>query len=136
MKRFKVNKLVRDKFSPKSLQAGITGKDIKILDDNLYLKELQNKLLEETKEVIEAKDKNELISEFADVYEVLEAMIKFYNISFDEIKKKKDDLITERGNFDGKTFCEYIEVPDNSELFHKFSSRPEKYPEIKIDQNK
>jgi len=61
-----------------------------------YKKELYNKLLEESKEVIEEKDnKYNLKEELWDLFEVFESILKLEKISFEEIrgiqnKKRKD----------------------------------------------
>lgn len=67
-----------------------------IVDHEQYNHFLKEKLLEETKEYLES----ETIEELADLFEVIEAIIKLRNFDFQEIKniqKKKRD---ERGSFE------------------------------------
>jgi len=103
------NKLVRD------LIPGIIKKDgenpkTRILDDEEYKKELVKKLAEEAHELAEAtNDKKELIKEVGDVLEIIEAVIKTWDLSRNEIQKLKDERRKLRGAFDKKIFLETVE---------------------------
>ena len=102
-----VNKLVRDKV-PKILIEKNKKINIKFLHGGDYMISLENKLLEECKEVIGAIDAESKLEGLADLLEVIHAVSNFVNISFEDIEnvrlKKREKL----GGFDSKIFLESI----------------------------
>jgi predicted house-cleaning noncanonical NTP pyrophosphatase (MazG superfamily) len=93
------NKLVRNNVPLSITEQGRTP-NLKTLNDNEFEIELFNKLLDETKEVLEAKDDQEhLAEEIADVYEVIDTIIKIKNLNSDKKNKKKKQ---KWGGFDQK----------------------------------
>ena len=99
------NKLVRDKI-PDIIEADNRISVTRILDDEEYEKELVNKLLEEAKEVENAKNDEEVVKELADVLEVLRYIAKTKGKTLDDIIKLADDKKEKRGGFDYKIFLE------------------------------
>jgi len=98
------NKLVRDR-PPEIIKAEGSEYKIKILSDEKFAVELLNKLKEETQELIEAKDNRpELIKEIGDVYEVIDAIIEYYNLDRREIIKIKKERKVKRGGFEKRFF--------------------------------
>jgi predicted house-cleaning noncanonical NTP pyrophosphatase (MazG superfamily) len=74
----------------------------RILKDNEYYEELKKKLLEETKEFLESDD----IEEIADIEEVILAILKHKDISFEQLEKIRIKKVSKRGSFDKKIFLE------------------------------
>ena len=99
-------KLVRD------LIPGIIKNDgkmpiIRILGKREYELELLKKLVEESKEVLEARNnKKDLIKEVGDVMEVLEAIEKAFGLDKKEILKIKKERKKKRGGFEKQVFLE------------------------------
>ncbi len=80
------------------------------MEQEEYLKELFKKLEEETREMAEAMaDKQELIKEIGDVYEIIDAIIDNCGLDKEEIMKLKNDRKIERGGFSKKIFLESAE---------------------------
>ena len=96
----KYNKLIRDKI-PEII--GSTGKEYQIiqLDQAEYKHALKLKLIEEAKEVL-TSDQDNLAEEIADIYEVIDSLIKVYNLDQEKIKKIQKIKIEERGKFEQK----------------------------------
>lgn len=98
----KHNKLVRDKI-PEIILADGREVSTRILDDKEYAKELEKKLAEECKEVLDSKGEHRL-EELDDVLEVMVALAKLDGYSVDDIvvaaRKKRE----KRGGFDKKIF--------------------------------
>ena len=98
----KHNKLVRDKI-PEIILADGREASTRILDDKEYAKELEKKLAEECKEVLDSKGEHRL-EELGDVLEVMVALAKLDGYSVDDIvvaaRKKRE----KRGGFDKKIF--------------------------------
>lgn len=81
----------------------------KILTDEEYYQELELKLIEEVKEVINSKTDEEFIEELADVIEVILAMGSFKNITLEDILKEADIKREKRGGFSEKIYLENVE---------------------------
>ena len=98
------NKLVRDNIPEIMIKNG--AKPVtKILDNKEYIKELNKKLLEEVNEYLESEEVLELV----DIEEILLAILKFKNISFEKFNKLREEKAIKRGAFDKRIFLEYEE---------------------------
>ncbi len=100
------NKLVRDKI-PNIIEENGETPVIKVLNENDYKKELEKKLYEEYKEVIEASG-NERIEELADMLEVIRALASLENKNLNDIIDIADKKNKKRGAFDEKIFLEKV----------------------------
>ena len=99
----KYKKLVRDKI-PEIIKQNGEEPICRILEDEEYLKELNIKLLEEANEFIEARN----VEELADIMEVLDALVKVYNINWVDVKKEQESKKDKRGAFENKIYLEGI----------------------------
>ena len=100
------NKLVRDKIPNIIKEKGETPV-VKVLNEIEYKNELEKKLYEEYKEVIEATGDNR-VEELADMLEVIRALANLENKNLNEvisIAKKKNE---KRGAFEEKIFLEKV----------------------------
>jgi len=100
----KKSKLVRD-LIPEIIPNFVKEKKnirFSIVNDNEYQKLLYEKLSEEVGEFLE--DDN--LEELADIYEVLEAIMKVKGFTLEELNKVKSSKKLERGGFDEKILME------------------------------
>jgi predicted house-cleaning noncanonical NTP pyrophosphatase (MazG superfamily) len=104
MSKIVYNKLVRDKI-PEITRAD--GKKLKsrVLNDEEHLEALLKKLEEECRELIEARN----IEEMADVHEVLNALAETLNITKEELEKVRATKANKRGGFQQRIFLEEVE---------------------------
>ncbi len=100
------NKLVRDKI-PNIIEEKGETPVIKVLNENDYKKELEKKLYEEYKEVIEASG-DERIEELADMLEVIRALASLENKNLNDTIDIADKKNKKRGAFDEKIFLEKV----------------------------
>ena len=100
------NKLVRDNI-PNIIESKGETPVTRVLNDIEYKEELEKKLLEEYKEVIEASG-NDRIEELADMIEVIRALGKLENASIEDIIKVADGKNEKRGAFNDKIFLEKV----------------------------
>lgn len=100
------NKLVRDKI-PDIIKGNGEMPVIRVLDDTSYKSELEKKLYEEYKEVIESKGIDR-IEELADMLEVIKALASLENKTLDDVIKTADEKSQKRGAFDKKIFLEKV----------------------------
>ncbi len=94
----KYNKLVRDKI-PEIIKNNWELPLIHIADDIEYWDRLKNKLKEEVDEFLE--DTN-IYEELADIFEVLESILKFKWVSIEKIEQLKLEKRKKRWWFEGK----------------------------------
>jgi predicted house-cleaning noncanonical NTP pyrophosphatase (MazG superfamily) len=99
----KFHKLVRDKI-PQIIRSENRNPITRILSDDEYIEQLYTKLIEESQEL--QKDKN--LEEIADVLEVLLAIIKSHQSTFEDIDKLRQKKFDERGGFEDKIFLEEV----------------------------
>ena len=130
MRKFKQNKLWRDKAIDLMEQNYGSRVHWRRLGDKEFDQQIRVKLLEEAREVAATKDCNELINELADLYEVIDSLIAVYHISKDEILLAQTKKREERGGFSGRRFVAMAEHPVNSFGEKYCLADPEKYPEV------
>lgn len=126
---FKVDKLIRDHAAHVLGEKGVHV-FTRTMGTAEYQVRLSNKLLEETKEIINAKTKEERIEECADLLEVLYAFSQAHGFSMEQIEAKRRSKRAEKGGFEQQIYSDHVEVaPENPETNY-YSARPEDYPEI------
>lgn len=109
------NKLVRDKI-PEEIN-NIEGRkaNYKILNDNEYIQELDKKLLEEAHEFIEEHS----VEELADLMEVIHAIMKIENISFNDVEIARELKNKKKGSFKNKVYLINVEQEQINEREEK-----------------
>lgn len=96
------NKLVRDKI-PEIIEEKGEIPIVKILEKEEYKKELERKLYEEYKEVLDAKS-DDRIEELADMLEIIRALANLENKELDDILEIANSKKEKRGAFEKKIF--------------------------------
>jgi len=102
MKKFYHKKLIRDKIL-EIIKTNNDKYELRVMEGDEFKKELKKKLIEEAKEVKEAKG-SELIKELADVLELIKSIAENENISFELIEEKQKQRKKERGGFKKRLF--------------------------------
>ena len=100
------NKLVRDNI-PEIIESKGETPVIRILTDEEYKIELEKKLMEEYKEVLEAEGQDRL-EELADMLELLRYLAKLEGANLDQIVSIADEKSLKRGGFEKKIFLEKV----------------------------
>lgn len=126
MPTFLCNKLVRDKTVEQCKQKNIES-DVYILDDSAYKQALAQKLEEEAQEVITASE-HELLEELADVQEVIDAMLKVYGFTFDQLREMQLEKREKKGGFDKKIHVNSFSMEETCRAKEHFLKQPHKYP--------
>ena len=102
----KYNKLVRDKI-PSIITNNGEFPVTRILNDEEYKIELERKLYEEYKEVINSKDKDRL-EELADMIEVIKALASLEGKNLQDIILIAEQKREKRGGFKDKIYLERV----------------------------
>lgn len=113
MRNVVINKLIRDKIPEISKNAGNIPYT-RILNDEEYKKELENKLLEEINEFLNSKTKEERIEELADTLEVIRSLATLEDTSFEELINVMEEKREKRGGFTKKLFLESFDTDKES----------------------
>jgi len=129
MRVFQQNKLWRDK-AIELLEKMGSKIHWEYLDDSQYDKQLRVKMLEESQEVIQAESRDELVGEIADVLEVMQALCKVNNLTWDDVVLAQSKKRDERGGFAGRKFVTNAEHPEDSWGAQYCLKNPDKYPEV------
>lgn len=93
------NKLVRD-YIPEIIEKNGQTACVTVLGDEEYKKALEEKLKEEVNEYISDNS----VEELADILEVLDAILQFRNISWEDVMDTKKKKKEQRGGFDKRLF--------------------------------
>jgi predicted house-cleaning noncanonical NTP pyrophosphatase (MazG superfamily) len=104
------NKLVRDRIPEILLEAGLDF-EITTLSETEYRQALRNKIIEEAQEVAES-DAEHLLTELADLYEAIDALIVSYGLDREAIFNKQKQRLAERGGFKQRIQLLWTENPD------------------------
>ncbi len=100
------NKLVRDNI-PNIIKGNGEIPITRILDETEYISHLENKLLEETQETLNAKGDDRL-EEFADLIEVIKALASTQNATLDEILNIAEIKNKKKGAFNNRILLEKV----------------------------
>ena len=92
------NKLVRNRIPEILTQAGYTY-DVATMSEEEYQQALRNKLVEEALEAATASDTQQLITEFADLYEVIDTLMTSNYITHTMVRIEQGRRSQERGGF-------------------------------------
>ncbi|HET8992092.1 MAG TPA: nucleoside triphosphate pyrophosphohydrolase [Candidatus Saccharimonadales bacterium] len=122
------NKLVRDKIVEHQLKTGATPKFRK-LNKQEHQNQLVLKLIEEAKEVLEAKDKD-IVAEIADVKQVLDDLIEQHNIALSDISHAQKLKNQKHGAFKKGIYIDYIDIEEDDPFTDYYRSNPDRYPEV------
>ena len=104
MGTIKQNKAIRDKI-PEIISESGKKFNIKHLDDESFLAELEKKLVEEVNEYSESKD----VEELADLLEVIYRISELRGVNSDELDKIRKDKAEKRGKFTDNVFLMDVE---------------------------
>jgi predicted house-cleaning noncanonical NTP pyrophosphatase (MazG superfamily) len=129
-RRFKYNKLVRHRMVEFFEKMGSTVQWACLGDDE-FKKELKIKFMEEAQEVHDAKTRQELIEELADVLEVVASLCDVHQFTMQDIVDAQIKKRAERGEFKGRVFVGVVEHMLGSAGERYCLADSEKYPEIK-----
>lgn len=103
----KYKKLVRDHI-PELIKANGEKPVLRKLTDSDFKVEINKKLLEEVKEFLSSKTKEEQIEELADIQEVLSAIYKANKIECTDVTKVARKKRNKKGGFKKKFYLEGV----------------------------
>ena len=123
MRKFKLNKLLRDKLldSIKQREGGMI--DYEVLDDQSFIKALQAKLQEEVAELTDVTSPDELLGELADLQEIIDTLLSATGASKKDLQQKQKAKNDKVGSFKGRYFVHTIELQDDSDWIKYYQDK-------------
>jgi len=128
MKRFKIDKLVRDKIVELNAKDGVAS-DYRVLKESEYLVALRDKLLEEATE-FDVNDESEQVEELADLQEILDCIAAEIGATKEEVTKMQTKKRAKVGSFKKKLYIDTIDAPEGSKWIAYYKKRADRHPEI------
>ena len=113
MRKYQFDKLIRSKIPARMEDEGVSV-NRNSLSKSEYLSELKRKILEEAQEVHDAESKEDLITELADVIEVIHAIADANAISLADIENAQSEKREINGGFLPENYINYIEVAEDN----------------------
>lgn len=101
------NKLVRDRI-PEIIQKEGNTADIIILSEESFIQAIKEKLIEEATEVLNADNRDDVLSELADLQEVMDAIKQIYNINTLEVNTIQAVKALQRGKFEKRLYLKSV----------------------------
>ena len=129
VRRFRVEKLIRDRLPQIMRDQGLTVFDRRMETDE-FIARLKDKLVEEAREAAASGDRADLVEELADLAEVIAALTTAAGITQDEIEALRLKKRIERGGFDDRVFNAAVEASDGTPPIDYYLARPDQYPEV------
>ncbi|TYR72596.1 nucleoside triphosphate pyrophosphohydrolase [Rossellomorea vietnamensis] len=103
------NKLVRNRI-PEIIESNGKRFSTRILSDEEYITELENKSFEELEEYRDAETRDVALEELADLMEIVHAFANSHGSTLEEVEEIRRMKAEKRGAFDKKIFL--IDVED------------------------
>lgn len=101
------NKLVRDRIPEIITKDGNTA-DIIILSEESFKLAIKDKLIEEATEVANAQNRDDILSELADLQEVMDSIKQIYNINTLEVNTIQAVKALQRGKFEKRLYLKSV----------------------------
>ena len=114
MSRVTYNKLVRD-FIPKKIEDAGDVCEVRTLTNDEFIPALFSKVVEEAEELRNAKTRDEILTEYADLMVVLDVLTAQYEFSEADIKDALGRNIEKKGLFNERFFLEWAEEVQNKQ---------------------
>lgn len=105
------NKLIRDRI-PEIMQADGKYYELAVMTEEEYIQALRVKLVEEAEEAQKASSED-LVTELADIQEVIKAMVEALEISPEQVEQVQTQRHVERGGFEKRLKLLWTEDGDN-----------------------
>ena len=105
------NKLIRDNI-PEIIKEGNKSCVVEVLDESRFIVELNKKLLEESIELSEASNRDEIINELADIQELIDTIKEKNGILDEEVMEKQVKKAQTNGRFEKRLYLVSVSDPD------------------------
>lgn len=129
MKTYKFDKMIRDDLLQRMHDKGIIV-HLKSINDENIIDYYKAKLVEESKEVQNSDDRQELIEELADLTEVIAALMVKLGINAEEVEYARVAKKEAKGGFSKAVVVDTVDIDPEHEFAIYYAANPDKYPEV------
>jgi predicted house-cleaning noncanonical NTP pyrophosphatase (MazG superfamily) len=127
---FLFNKLIRDALKDEYEKIGQVAVYKKLSELEL-LEAFRQKVIEEAKELpFDGTKQDDLVSELADIGQVIDDIAALRGITNAEITEAKEKKFAKKGGFKGGHFVETLSLQDDDEWVSYYRKQPDVYPEV------
>ena len=113
MRRYHFNKLVRSNLPTRMIDEGVLVNS-RALSSQEYIEKLKEKIIEESKEVVESDTRENLVIELADLVEVIHSLAKAQKIDIEEIERARLEKSKINGHFSHENYINHIDVAEDN----------------------
>ena len=134
MRRFILDKLIRDNIVEMFEERGTTVHYDILEDDGDFVEALATKIAEELQEMLSAENREDLASELADIDDVLTEFKEVMQIKQSELDKLRKEKRALKGGFEKHIYAKYIDVPPSDKhTLDYVKKNADRFPEIDIE---
>lgn len=130
MKKFKFDKLIRDKLLNMMEDGGIIVHTKQLASQAQVVDYYKAKIVEEATELLQANSRETLIEEIVDLAEVLDALLIKAGITQQEVECIRETKRLEKGGFSDAVVVESVELSLDNKAIDYYLANQDKYPEI------
>lgn len=134
MPTFIFNKLIRDKLKEEYVKMGQVAV-YKKLSRSEVLDAFKQKIIEEAREIPVDGTKEDIISELADIQQVIDDFARRTHITDEEIATAKEKKFTKKGGFSQALYVEKLELKDDDEWVSYYRKSPNVFEEIIVESD-
>lgn len=127
LRSFKVDKLIRDQLPSIMKAQGIVVHE-RIMEQGEFIQKLKDKLLEESEEVRQTQNSEELLEELADVLEVIHTLVSATGLSMQQIEEGRIQKRKQKGGFEGRIFNYRVDIEEDNQAISYYLKKPKQYP--------
>ncbi|MFY9227931.1 MAG: nucleoside triphosphate pyrophosphohydrolase [Candidatus Microsaccharimonas sp.] len=129
MPTFIFNKLIRDKLKGLYVELNQDA-EYKDLTSEEFTKALKQKLLEEVKELVVSDSREDLVSELADIQQVVQDLMDHEHVSADEVEAKRIETFNKKGGFTGAHYVTTLRLQDGDKWVDYYRKSPDVFKEV------
>lgn len=129
MPTFIFNKLIRDKLKDLYVELNQQA-EYKNLTPDEFTEALKQKLLEEVKELSLSTSREDIVSELADIQQVIQDLMTHAKVSGEEIEVKRVEKFDKKGGFAGGHYVTTLRLQDGDEWVDYYRKSPDVFKEV------
>lgn len=134
MPTFIFNKLIRDKLKDLYIELDQQA-EYKQLTSEELTEALKQKLIEEVKELLASHSRDDIVSELADIQQVIQDLMAHEKVSGDEVEAKRVDKFDKKGGFADGHYVSTLRLKKDDEWVDYYRKSPDIFKEIDDDES-
>lgn len=129
MPTFVFNKLIRDKLKDLYVELNQQATYKKLTSEE-FTEALKQKLIEEVKELSASSSREDMVSELADMQQVIKDLMVHEQVSVDEVEAVRSEKFDKKGGFTGARYVTTLRLQDGDEWVDYYRKSPDIFKEV------